>query len=123
MANNTFPKKEKLCSYSHIQQLFSEGKSIKVSPLKMLYTPIKTDCGTPVKVLVSVPKRGIRKAVHRNYIKRIIRESYRLQKELFVKNQKQYAFAFIYLPKEKSSFHQVFEAITQIAILWKGTSD
>lgn len=88
----------------------------------MLYIPIKTECGTPIKVLVSVPKRGIRKAVHRNYIKRIVRESYRLQKESFVKNQQQYALAFIYLPKEKSSFHQVFEAMTQIAALWKETS-
>jgi len=29
MQNNTFPKTEKLCSYSDIQKLFSEGKSIK----------------------------------------------------------------------------------------------
>ena len=85
----------------------------------MLYIPIKTECGTPIKVLVSVPKRSIRKAIHRNYIKRIIRESYRLQKTLFIKNQQQYALAFIYLPKKKSNFHQVFEAMTQIATLWK----
>ena len=41
MQNNTFPKTEKLCSYSDIQKLFSEGKSNKNFPLKFLFIPLK----------------------------------------------------------------------------------
>lgn len=119
MLKNTFSKNEKLCNYTHIQQLFSEGKSIKKFPLKLIYIPIETTCLTPIKVLVSVPRRGIKKAVMRNYIKRMIRESYRLQKNLFFIPEKQYAIAFMYISKEKTNYQEIFEAVTQLATLWK----
>lgn len=70
MQNNTFPKTEKLCSYSDIQKLFSEGKSIKNFPLKFLFIPLKKET---TQILISVPKRNIRKSILRNKIKRLIR--------------------------------------------------
>lgn len=41
---------------------------------------IHTDVPSTVQVLLSVPKRRFRRAVHRNLLKRRMRESYRLQK-------------------------------------------
>lgn len=115
---NTFPKQEKLCDYNQIRELFKSGKTIKEFPLKLIYNPIQTSCQTPVKVLVSVPKRIIRKAVKRNYIKRIIRENYRLHKSLFDVNSGQFAFAFLYMAKEKMTFEQVYQALTGLANQW-----
>ena len=39
------------------------------------------DSKYPVRILISVPKRKVRKAVHRNLLKRRIREAYRLHKQ------------------------------------------
>lgn len=119
MLKKTFSKNEKLCNYTHIQQIFSEGKSVKSFPLKLIYVPIQTHCLTPVKVLVSVPKRSVKRAVVRNYIKRIIRESYRLQKHLFWVEEKQYAIAFVYMSKEKISFHELYKTMEILAEEWQ----
>lgn len=85
----------------------------------MIYIPIETTCKTPIQVLVSVPRRNIKKAVTRNYIKRIIRESYRLQKSLFEIPKRQFAIAFIYMPKQKINYHTMFDTMQQLAYLWR----
>lgn len=120
MMKNTFGKEEKLCNFSQISQLFSkETPSVKNFPLKLLYLPIETECKTAVKVLVSVPKRSIKSAVERNYLKRIIRESYRLQKQHFIIEERQFAVAFIYMSKEKTTFHDLFSAMEALSLQWK----
>lgn len=118
MQNNTFPKTEKLCSYSDIQKLFSEGKSIKNFPLKFLFIPLKKET---TQILISVPKRNIRKSILRNKIKRLIRESYRLQKSIFFTEKETFAIAFIYISKDICSFSQIFESMKQMSEEWKKT--
>ena len=118
MQNNTFPKTEKLCSYSDIQKLFSEGKSIKNFPLKFLFIPLKKET---TQILISVPKRNIRKSILRNKIKRLIRESYRLQKSIFFTEKETFTIAFIYISKDICSFSQIFESMKQISEEWKKT--
>ncbi|MDO4881220.1 MAG: ribonuclease P protein component [Capnocytophaga sp.] len=118
MQNNTFPKREKLCSYSDIQQLFSEGKSIKNFPLKLLFFPIEKEI---TQVLISVPKRNLKKSVQRNRVKRLIRESYRLQKSLFLNEKGTFALAFIYIGKEICSFSQIMETMKQLGEEWNKT--
>lgn len=116
---HTFAKNERLTHYAHISELFSEGKSLKNFPLKVLYLPIQTNCATPIKVLVSVPKRSFKQAVVRNYLKRIIRESYRLQKQQFFIQGKQFAMAFIYMSKEKIKYQELFLAMKMLSEQWK----
>ena len=77
----SFKKTERLSSKKDIESLFKENKSIVVYPFKIAYR--KNDfheTGFPVRVLISVPKRNFKKAVDRNFLKRRIRESYRLFK-------------------------------------------
>lgn len=112
---NKFPKTEKLCKFSHIQKLFSQGKAIKSSSVKMIYTPIQTECGTPVQVLFSVPKRNFKKAVVRNLLKRRMREAFRLQKRLFYVQDHQFALGFLYLGKEILSYKEIFEIFKNLA--------
>lgn len=102
---NTYPRKEKLKSKKLIEQMFNEGKSISVYPLRLIY--LKTDFEDDVilKTGVSVSKRLHKKAVSRNRIKRLMREAYRLHKNTyFNKSTTSYAFMFLYISKEEATF-------------------
>lgn len=79
MASFTFGKQEKLKSRKLIEQVFAEGKSIAVPPLRVVYI-LSPGMDVPVKAGVSVSTRNFKKAVHRNRVKRILREAYRLNK-------------------------------------------
>ena len=75
-----FSKTERLKSRKQIDALFAEGKSVSVFPVRAVYRfSAATEPG--LKAGVSASKRQFKKAVHRNRIKRLLREAYRLQKE------------------------------------------
>lgn len=74
----TFPKKERLHSKKLIQELFDNGSSFYLYPFKIVWKT-GTDNDTH-QVLFSVSKRGFKRAVDRNLIKRRMREAYRLNK-------------------------------------------
>ena len=68
----SYPKNEKLKSHKTIDRLFSEGKSVSKYPLRLVYVE-NTDEQNSEKVLmgVSVSKKYFKKAVDRNYFKRV----------------------------------------------------
>ena len=80
--NYTFKKDERLKSRKIIERLYKEGKSLKAFPLRMVYFQTRDISNFYVQVGMSVPKRNFKKAVDRNRIKRLMRESYRKQKYL-----------------------------------------
>lgn len=105
--DSTFGKKEKLKSKKLIGQLFSEGSSLSVFPLKLIYFR-KENQDVPIKTAVSVPKKNFKQAVHRNKIKRLVRESYRLNKGMVFNNtQGNFAFLFLYLGKDMPTFVEI----------------
>ena len=79
-----FPKSEKLKSTKEIQATLSLGKSMLDFPLlvKYHYFPDASPTSLQVRMAPIVPKRKLRKAVHRNRVKRQLRNSYRLNKYL-----------------------------------------
>lgn len=99
---NTFQKGEKLKSRKLIEQLFMEGKRLKSYPIQLVYLQADHDSDYLVQASFSVPKRRFKKAVDRNKIKRLMRESYRLHKSrLYTQESKKhtnkYVFMFIYM--------------------------
>ncbi|WP_142784538.1 ribonuclease P protein component [Changchengzhania lutea] len=111
----TFNKNEKLKSTKLIDQLFIEGQSVSVYPLRMVYLPTTFDSEVLFKTGVSVSKRNFKSAVDRNYIKRLLREAYRLNKPLFFNNiTTPYAFMILYIGKDKPTFVQVEMKMKQL---------
>ncbi len=84
MTDFKYPRAEKLKKNTEITLLFEKGKWKTHGNLRIIV--LKNRTATPVdntKFAVSVSKRYFKKAVHRNRIKRLLRECYRLNKELF----------------------------------------
>ncbi|WP_103069094.1 ribonuclease P protein component [Aquimarina sediminis] len=96
----TFNKKERLKSKTEIDLLFSEGKSISKYPIRLVYRKSIFEENITVKAGVSVSKRNFKKAVDRNLIKRLLRESYRKNKYLVSDTTHQFTFMFLYSGKE-----------------------
>jgi ribonuclease P protein component len=74
---STFKKYNRLNSVKTIGELFKKGNGFGFYPLKFLILKTELIPIASVQLLISVPKRHFKKAVHRNRIKRLIRESYR----------------------------------------------
>ena len=111
----TYPKKEKLKSKTSIDLLFSEGNSVSKFPLRLVYVENKEPNAELMKMGVSVSKKYFKKAVDRNYFKRVLRETYRLNKHLLIDNlEKPYAFMFFYQTKERLSYQEIEEKTIQL---------
>ncbi len=81
-------------------------------PLKMLYDFVEEE--PPIlKAGVTASSRKFKKAVDRNRVKRVIKETYRLQKnplqELLLTNGKSLSLFFIYIGKELPVYKEVYD--------------
>lgn len=104
----TLGKQERLKSKTVIGKLYKEGKSVKSFPLRMVYIQTEHSSNFPAQVGVSVPKRNFKKAVARNRIKRLLRETYRKQKHLVYDSiEKPYVFMISYIGKEECSYDEL----------------
>ena len=77
-----FSKSERLCSRKSINNLISSGSRLYCYPFRIIWLESETEYPFPVKLAISVPRKKFKRAVTRNRIKRLIRESYRLNKSL-----------------------------------------
>jgi len=106
----TYPKREKLKSRKTIDSLFSEGQSVSKYPLRLVYVADKSDNQTdsPLTTGVSVSKKYFKKAVDRNYFKRVLRETYRLNKHLLTENLEQhFNIMLFYQTKDRLSYEEI----------------
>ena len=95
----TFTKNERLCSFNEINSLVKDGAVLFCYPFRVVYQ-IKED-QQATKILISVPKKNFKRAVHRNLLKRRVRESYRKNKELLhLAEEKCANIMFVYVAKE-----------------------
>jgi ribonuclease P protein component len=111
----SYPKHEKLKSKKQIDLLFSDGKSVSKYPLRLVFAPVELENEDKIKFGVSVSKKYFKKAVDRNYYKRLLRECYRLNKKLLLENlDKPYAIMFFYQSKEAMTFEDINAKTVQL---------
>ena len=113
--NARFATKEKVKSKKEIEALFSEGNSIAKYPVRLIYKKMTVEKEMDIRAAVSVSNRNFKKAVDRNRIKRLLRESYRKNKYLVHNNTThQFAFMFLYTGKKIPEYIMIESKIKQL---------
>ena len=81
---HTLPRKNILRGKRAFEYVFEHGSSFRVGVLKFLFcTNVPEELvQSPVSVAFAAPKRLFKRAVDRNYIKRRMREAYRLNQDI-----------------------------------------
>lgn len=111
----TYNHKEKLKSKKEIDLLFGEGTSIAQYPIRLVYRKSSVPDSDGIKTAVSVSKRNFKKAVDRNRIKRLLRESYRKNKYIVRHNTThQFTFMFLYTGKEMPEYTLIASKMKKI---------
>jgi len=108
VAAATLPKSERLCGKKAVAGLMEHGKGGTAGCLRYRYLPQEEPVS---RIMVSVPKRNFKRAVKRNLLKRRIRESYRLQKELLPAGVD---IIFVYQPREVLPFADIYASMTAV---------
>jgi ribonuclease P protein component len=108
----SYNKKEKLKSKKQLDQLFQKGKSFTVFPVKIFYA-FADQQDNVIKTGVGVSSRHFKKAVHRNRVKRLLREAYRTEKKplhaYLNNNKKQLVLFLLFIDKELPQYALVKE--------------
>jgi len=116
---HTLGKLERLKSKKLIEKLYQDGNSVKLFPLRMMYLQTAHTSDFPAQVGVSVAKRNFKLAVDRNRIKRLMREAYRLQKEIvYDQLEDPYVFMISYLGKEEVPYQEVYSKMKILLTLF-----
>jgi len=120
-----FNKEERLSSKKAISDLFENGNTLFLFPYRLLWLESKDTIPSPVELAISVPKKNFRKAVHRNRIKRLIREAWRLNKHSLYEKLEQGRHSFrimlIYthteMPEYKHILKKTEELISKLLLI------
>ena len=122
MTNFKYSKAEKLKKETEIALLFEKGKWKTCGNLRIII--LKEKPTIPInqaKFGVSVSKRYFKKAVHRNRVKRLLREAYRLNKDIFKQafGEKTFAMLFWVSSEIPAKFHDVEEQFIKLCAFQK----
>lgn len=112
-----FGKSEKLKNVKILAGLFGSVVFVSKYPLRanLLFTPLPIN-GVPVQVVFTASKRKFRRAVDRNFIKRRLREMYRINKmplyEALLQRNQTLALAIMYTGSDLPKQQQLQKAYT-----------
>lgn len=110
--NFKLPKNERLHAEKLIKELFNEGSSFFLYPFKVLFIKKAELRAQPNQVLFSVSKKKIRKATGRNFIKRRLKEAYRLNKHILPPDG--IIVGLIFVGKAEMSFAEIQPKMIQV---------
>ncbi len=129
---HTLTKAERLSGKTSIDNLISRGKYFSAGCVRCCYLfrdlaspgplpgdPLSVPCHSPhpgeaavTRILVSVPKRHFKRAVKRNFLKRRIREAYRLQKEIL--GDRVLDLMFVYTSHEVLPYEEIRSSVEAV---------
>lgn len=105
-------KKKNCLSKKEIDTLYKTGKKVNFSSFSLLWDFNKNLKDVPLRLVISIPKKKIKKAVDRNYIKRCIKEIYILNKQnLTTKTIRPINIIIIYNKTHIIEFNQLQEEL------------
>jgi ribonuclease P protein component len=116
----TFTKQERLCGEIRINRLFATGRSFLQYPFRVVYAlPEESQSALP-RILISVPRKKIRKATDRNRIKRLTREAYRKNKHILLESTAQFdknvQFAVVFLSDQLPEYELIETKMKQLLL-------
>ena len=120
----TLSKNERLKSKKQIEFLFAEGKTLHHYPLRLKYVSAESSKSeiNQTKVAFSVPKRRFNKAVERNRIKRLMRECYRLQKNIIYDSAVEpHILMILYIGKEEPTYKSLYQSMQKLLTKFTAT--
>ena len=108
---NSFPKSEHLYGDKLVSNLFETGEAFICYPLRVVFLIQPLNDSEAARILVGVPKKRFKRANKRNRLKRLMRETYRLNKQelISILNEKQLQIqvAFNYVADEELDFSSI----------------
>ncbi len=110
-------KPERLCSKTLLEELLASECSFVKYPFRVILKDSSSPGEFPARIAISVSKKKFKRAVKRNYIKRITREAYRLNKPDFymsLPSGTTLDILFIYLDNHLFSYSKIEKAMKNI---------
>ena len=108
----SFSKSERISEKKIIDSIFGSGKKFSVYPFDVRFLNQDENSDSISKVLITVSSSKIKSAVKRNLLKRRIKESYRINKNII--SNKLLMIAFVYVSEEIFTFSVIDKAIKKV---------
>jgi len=106
-----FPKEQKIYLKHDIDTLFESHNTVFKHPVKAIY--LKGNGKAYPRAMFSVPKKFFKRAVHRNLLKRRMREAFRLSIANYQELQDT-DFGFIFVSNEIADYETILAKIQKI---------
>lgn len=115
----TYLKVERVSGKTRIETIFASGNAFLTYPFRVVYYKHDADTSSNTNaLLISIPKKRLKRAVDRNRMKRLVREAYRLNRSYIdlssLSNDSNVDIALIYVADKVLPYHIVEKSLIRL---------